>query len=166
MEIVFPLFAENKFSFNETNIGFIFTFIGLTVGFTQGVLVGKFVKKFGEIKTVYIAHFLMIFAYILLTIVPNVPLLVLVSGLLAIGIALNEPSLIALISRFGKKSQGVILGSTWSFDSFARMIGPGIAGFLFATVSKQLPFYVNATVLLVSFLILKMYLDRKNIQSL
>ncbi|KKQ84019.1 MAG: Major facilitator superfamily [Candidatus Woesebacteria bacterium GW2011_GWA1_38_8] len=153
LEIIFPLFAQKKFQFNETNIGFFFTLIGITVGFTQGVLVGKVVKRFGEVRTVAIAALCMIIGYSALAISPNVVLLGFSAVVLAFGIALNEPSLAALISSRSKESQGVTLGATWSFDSLARIIGPAFGGFLYASVGASFPFFINSLVLILSLLI-------------
>ena len=150
LEIIFPLFAQKKFQFNETNIGFFFTLIGITVGFTQGVLVGKVVKRFGEVRTVAIAALCMIIGYSALAISPNVVLLGFSAVVLAFGIALNEPSLAALISSRSKESQGVTLGATWSFDSLARIIGPAFGGFLYASVGASFPFFINSLVLILS----------------
>lgn len=153
LEIIFPLFAKDKFGFNETNIGYFFTLIGLTVGFTQGVFVGRVVKRFGEMKTVALATTCMILGYSALTLSPNVFLMGVSAVLLSFGIALNEPSLAALISSRSKESQGVTLGATWSFDSLARMIGPAFGGFLYAGVGMQFPFFANSMVLILSLLI-------------
>jgi multidrug resistance protein len=99
LEIIFPLFTQMKFGFNETNIGFFFTLIGITIGFTQGVLVGKLVKKLGDFKTIVIAHICMIIGYTALVLSPNIILLCVSGVILAMGIALNEPTLAALISK-------------------------------------------------------------------
>jgi multidrug resistance protein len=154
LEIVFPLFAQKKFQFNETNIGFFFTLIGVTVGFTQGVVVGKVVRLLGEVKTVGIATVCMIIGYSALTMSPNIVLLGLSAIILAFGLALNEPSLAALISGRSKEPQGVTLGATWSFDSLARIVGPAFGGFLFGSVGAQTPFFVNSLILIISLLIL------------
>jgi multidrug resistance protein len=164
LEITFPLFAERKFQFNETNIGFFFILIGVTVGFTQGVLVGKVVKRFGEIKTVAIAHIFMIIGYSAIVLSPSIFLMALSAVLLACGIALNEPSLVALISKQSKEAYGTTLGATWSFDSLARMIGPAFGGYLFASVAPQMPFYANSLLLIFSLFVLNSYVASKRLK--
>src|SRR3989304_1416061 len=161
LEIVFPLFAKEKFNFNETNIGFFFTLIGVVVGVTQGVLVGKAVKRFGEFKTITIAHVCMIVGYSALSLSPNLVFLVLSAIILAAGIALNKPSLAALISQRSKEAQGTTLGATWSFDSLARIIGPAFAGFLFGSVSSRAPFFSNSLMLIFSIYVLKIYASKE-----
>ena len=164
LEIIFPLFAERKFNFNATNIGFFFTLIGITVGVTQGVLVGKVVKRFGEVKTVAIAHICMIAGYSSIVLSPNVLLMAVSAVILACGIALNEPSLAALISNQSKEAQGTTLGATWSFDSLARMIGPAFGGYLFASVAPQMPFFGNSLILIFSLLVLNSYVASKKLK--
>lgn len=160
LEIIFPLFAGFRYHFNETNIGFFFTFIGIVVGLTQGVLVGKLVARFGEIKTIIIAHVCMIIGYIIISLAPSVITSLGSVMILAIGIALNEPSLMSLISQRSKEGEGITLGTMWSFDSLARVIGPSIGGFLYIRFVPPAPFWLNAVLLTGSLLILKIYISK------
>lgn len=164
LEITFPLFAKEKFQFNETNIGFFFTLIGVTVGVTQGVLVGKVVQRFGEIKTILVAHIFMIVGYSAIVLSPSVFLMALSGVLLACGIALNEPSLTALISSQSKEAQGTTLGATWSFDSLARMIGPAFGGYIFVAVAPQMPFFANSLILMFALLVLNFYVTTRKLK--
>lgn len=161
LEITFPLFSQQKFNFNETNIGFFFTFIGVIVGFTQGIIVGRLVKKFGELWAIIVAHISMIIGYIVIAFAPNIYLLVFAAMILAFGIALNEPSLAALISKKSTETHGVTLGTTWSMDSLARMIGPTIAGFIFGLSFPEIPFLLNSVILFLSLILLYLYTYRK-----
>ncbi len=83
LEIVFPLFGKLRFSFNESNIGFTFTFIGVIIALTQGLVVGKLVKKIGEAKTIIVAHIAMILGYALLGISHQIVYMLLAVGILA-----------------------------------------------------------------------------------
>lgn len=162
LEVAFPLYTERKFNFNETNIGYFFSLIGIVVGITQGLVVGKLVKMVGEYKTVIIAHANMMAGYLLMAFSPNIMILSLSGIILAIGIALNEPSLVSIISNRSKEAQGTTLGATWSFDSLARILGPALGGYLFYRFSTITPFIVNCLLLIVSsFLFRSFYLKNK-----
>ncbi|MGB1701335.1 MAG: MFS transporter, partial [Nannocystaceae bacterium] len=54
MESVFALFSQAAFGWQERHIGFYLGFIGVNIVITQGVLVGKFVDRFREAKTLAI----------------------------------------------------------------------------------------------------------------
>lgn len=161
LEIVFPLFAQLRFGFNETSIGFFFAFIGVMVAITQGVIVSKAVSSFGEVTTVIIAHLFMIFGYFIMAFATGIPILFLTAGILAMGIALNEPSLAALISKLSKEGQGTTLGATWGFDSLARIVGPALGGFIYGRISPLSPFLANSLFLILSLIVLKLYLSKK-----
>lgn len=161
LEIIFPLFAKYRFDFNQTTIGFFFTFIGVIIGLTQGIIVGKAVARLGETRTIILAHWLMIIGYLAIAFSFALPVLFISAAILALGIALNEPSLAALISRRSKEGQGTTLGATWSFDSLARIAGPALGGFLYVYFSIETPFLLNALFLVVSLFILNLYLIYK-----
>lgn len=161
LEIIFPLFAKYRFGFNQTTIGFFFTFIGVIIGLTQGVFVGKAVARLGEARTIILAHWFMIIGYLAIAFSFFLPMLFLSAAILAFGIALNEPSLAALISRRSKEGQGTTLGATWGFDSLARIAGPAVGGFFYVYSSIETPFFINALFLAVSLVILNLYLIYK-----
>ncbi len=159
LEIIFPLLAKSRLGFNETTVGFFFTFIGIIIGLTQGVLVGKAVSRWGEVWTIILAHCFMILGYLSLALSLSLTTVLMSATVLALGIALNEPTLAALISQRGKEGQGTLLGATWSFDSFARMIGPVLGGYLYTSFSSEMPFFLNSLLLVCSLLILKIYIS-------
>jgi DHA1 family tetracycline resistance protein-like MFS transporter len=97
-----------------------------------------------------------------LVIVPFARGLAVLSGAfaaLAIGLGLVQPALNSLISRrAGREEQGQVLGVTQSVGSLARVIGPPIAGYLFAGVGRGSPFLGGAVVVaLAFFLALKLF---------
>ena len=68
-------------------------------------------------------------------------------AVLAIGLGLIQPSLNSLISRrAGRDEQGQVLGVTQSVGSLARVIGPPLAGYLFAGLGRGSPFLGGAVV--------------------
>lgn len=162
LEAVFPLFAQVKFNLNETNIGFFFTFIGITVAITQGLVVGKAVTLFGEIKTIVIATIFMITGYVLVAISGDIIFLLISSGILAFGIALNDPTITSLISKQSREETGTILGLVWSIDSLANILGPAFGGFTYEKISASSPFFFNSTLLVFSvFVLINIFLSKK-----
>jgi MFS family permease len=51
-ETIFPLWTGERFGWGPREVGFSFTYLGLTVGLVQGVLVGRLVPRFGEARLV------------------------------------------------------------------------------------------------------------------
>lgn len=81
------------------------------------------------------------------------PLLVATSAL-ALGMGAMQPSLNSLISRRATaEAQGEVMGVAQSAASLARVIGPLIAGFLFAALGRNSPMLSGAVVVIVALLI-------------
>ncbi|QQS38910.1 MFS transporter [Candidatus Woesebacteria bacterium] len=158
LETTFPFFVNYRLNVKEANVGYIFTFIGLSVAVTQGFLVGRIVKKYGERSTIIIAQTLMVIAYLLIGFSPNILILLLISAILSVGLALNEPTLASLISRSSREGYGATMGVTWSFDSIARVGGPLLGGLLYAKFDYAIPFIVNSFLIGLSLFLFGCYL--------
>lgn len=144
-ESTFPLLAKHGFGFDEKNfnhrIGYLFTYAGVIAALVQGVI-GRLVKKFGEPKLIFIS--LIVFAVGLagLPFARNLPEILTILALLAIGSGLNRPPVFGLISlKSSPHEQGANLGVAQSFGSLARILGPIFASTLFF-VDMKLPYLI------------------------
>ena len=101
----------------------------------QGGLIGKLVKRFGELSLVIVG------AFCLPAVSLRCPLsgrrlvdwsaLLVGGGLFSIGNSLSAPSLTSLASKSaGADEQGSVLGVTQSVASLARAVGPALAAVL------------------------------------
>jgi len=73
---------------------------------------------------------------------------------------LTQPSLNSLISRrAGREEQGEVLGVSQSVGSLSRVLGPAVAGFLFAQFGRYAAFFWGA-VLVFAALLLSLMLVR------
>ncbi len=72
-----------------------------------------------------------------------------VTGLLAIGMGLFNPSVTSLVSRLaGADERGGIMGVSQSASSLARILGPAIAGAVFTLWGRNAPYYLGAALML------------------
>ena len=144
----------------------LFVFCGLISATVQGGMIGRLVKKFGEIKLITIS---LIFTAASLAVIPfikgNAELTggILLSGpglpwifmllalaLLAIGTSLTRPPLFGLLSNLtSANEQGATIGVAQSAGSLARILGP-----IFATTTLHyvpaLPYLVGTILLLIT----------------
>jgi MFS transporter, DHA1 family, tetracycline resistance protein len=151
METVFALYIDKVFHYTSKEAGYFFAFIGLISAVTQGLLIGKLSKRFGEKKLITAAMLIMGFSFILLPLANNVPLFVLFLGLIAFSLALNNPSVTSLVSKNASKDeQGGVLGINQSFSSLGRIIGPLWAGFAFDRFGVGIPFFSAGILLLIA----------------
>jgi DHA1 family tetracycline resistance protein-like MFS transporter len=134
MTTSFALFTMYRFGFDAAHNGYMFMFVGIVGAIIQGGLIGRLVKKFGELPLTVVGAFL--FAASLLAIPftsPQTGLLVLlaVGALFAVGNSFATPSLTSLASKSaGRGEQGGVLGVTQSVASLARAVGPTISAWL------------------------------------
>jgi len=135
MTTSFSLFTMFRFGYDAQHTGYLFAYVGILAVIVQGGLIGRLVKRFGELPLVIVGAFL--FAGSLFS-VPFVGpqtggLLALLvgGGLFSIGNSLSAPSLTSLASKsVGAADQGSVLGVTQSVASLARAVGPTLAALL------------------------------------
>ena len=147
-ENTFALFAEQKYDFHASTIGYIFAFIGIILVIVQGFLVGKTVKTLGEHHIVPISLAIVAIGLLMIPGVHSIPALLVANGVLAIGMGFNNPSLMSLISRYtAAEDQGGVLGLTQALSSLGRIVGPMWAGFAFDHISIAAPYWSSALVM-------------------
>jgi DHA1 family tetracycline resistance protein-like MFS transporter len=135
MTTSFSLYTMFRFGYDAQHTGYLFAYVGILAVIVQGGLIGRLVKRFGELPLVVVGAFL--FAGSLFA-VPFVGpqsgglLAMLVGGgLFSIGNSLSTPSLTSLASKsVGAAEQGTVLGVTQSVASLARAVGPTLAALL------------------------------------
>jgi DHA1 family tetracycline resistance protein-like MFS transporter len=145
MESTFALFGERRFDYDAVEIGLLFTYIGVLAAVGQGVLVGRVVRRWGEVR-VLIAGLIGTAAGLAVTGLAH-ELWVLLIGLLLLAVpsGLVFATTTALISlAAGEREQGAILGLNASVGSAARIAGPVVATLLFQHAGIAVPLMVGA----------------------
>jgi DHA1 family tetracycline resistance protein-like MFS transporter len=132
----FALFAERHLMwdghyFTPREIGFTFAGAGLVGALVQGGLMGKLVARLGE-GGLAVAGFIALGAgYIFLGFAETIAVLAVSTVLSAFGGSVVRPTLTALVTQLGGRSeQGAVLGLTQSLSSVAAICAPPIAGVL------------------------------------
>lgn len=148
-EAMFALFAEARFGFGATTIGYLFAGVGLVLAVVQGVLVGKIVPRIGERRLVPAAIVLMSAALAVQAAAPTVPWLVAGMMLLACGMGLHSPSMLSIVSRLASRTdQGSTLGLSQSLAALARIVGPIWGGLMFDRFGPVTPLQTSAVLML------------------
>lgn len=149
------VYAKDILHWTPANLGLFFLVVGLVDIITQGILSGKLISKFGEVKLVLAGliitgiaflgnAFLIVFPYTLFAFIAII--------IYAFGSGLVEPSLGSLISRAtGPREQGRVQGANQSLQSLTRITGPLIAASLYS-IMPNLPYISCALLSGVAFL--------------
>ncbi|HEX3884921.1 MAG TPA: MFS transporter [Stellaceae bacterium] len=160
MEATFALWAMRQFSWGPAQVGYIFTYVGVLLALMQGGAIGPLTKRLGEERLMLAGLGLIAVGLAILPSASGLVQLVVSTGLLAFGMGAMQPSLNSLISRrAGLDQQGETLGVAQSVSALSRVLGPALAGVLFAGLGAGSPF-VSGAVLVVAALVVGLRLPR------
>jgi DHA1 family tetracycline resistance protein-like MFS transporter len=147
VQAIFRLFTLDAFKMNVVGTGRVLGLVGLVSVIVQGGLIGKLNRRFGEIRLIAAALFLMAAGFVLqgLSVSLGVSTFILASAVTAAGTALHMPSVSSYISRrVGPDMQGATLGLMQSSGALARATGPLLWGLLYDSLGLRVPFYIGA----------------------
>ena len=147
-ETTFALLLNEKFSYDQTRVGYLFTYCGLLAAFIQGGAIGRLVKKLGERKLIASSLLIVAVSLAMLPYFPNLGGLLVGLGLFAAGSGVNRPPTFGLISLHTPESeQGATLGIAQSAGSLARIFGALFAPTMFY-IQPSLPYLICAALAL------------------
>jgi len=142
MTTSFSLYTMFRFGYGAHHNGYLFAYVGLVAVIIQGVLIGRLVKRFGELWLVIVgALFFAVSLFAVPFVGPNAGgllALLIGGGIFSLGNSLSTPALNSLASKsVGAAEQGSVLGVTQSVASLARAVGPSIAALLIHSTSPE-----------------------------
>ncbi|HEU4933306.1 MAG TPA: MFS transporter [Pyrinomonadaceae bacterium] len=161
MTTSFSLYTMFRFGYDAQHTGYLFAYVGLIAVIIQGGLIGRLVKRFGEIPLVIFGA--LCFAISLFAVpfvgpaAGGLGALLIGGGIFSMGNSLATPALTSLASKSaGPAQQGVVLGVTQSTASLARAVGPTLAALLISSSIAHLgadgvPHYMSDQSLFVTF---------------
>lgn len=153
METVFPLLTQRQFGWSATQNGYIFTYVGFLIVLMQGGLVGRLVKRWGERNLMLGGLVLLGFGLLMLIWSGSLATLLIAVGVLSIGDGAVTPTSSAVLSLLTPKDeQGEILGFSQGLGGLGRVLGPLIAGTLFA-LTPGAPFMAGSAFALLAILV-------------
>jgi MFS family permease len=126
---LFPLLCERRFNYTPDKIGLIFGFFGFTLALSQITVVRQLLKVFGDSQLALSGLVIMAFSIVTLAHIRTLPILLVSSGMLALGDGLATPTLTSLASKRGHSSaHGRSLGYLQGLGAVGRFLGPILAG--------------------------------------
>lgn len=145
METVFAWWAIAQFGWGPRPTGFVFFYVGLLSAMMQGGLIGPLARRLGEERLLLAGLGSIALGLVLMPFARTLPLLLVAITALALGMGATQPSINSLISRrAGTETQGEVMGVAQSAGSLSRVLGPIVAGALFAEFGRNSPFLWGA----------------------
>lgn len=147
----FQLFAgrPDGLSYNQSEIGLIFSFMGICNALVQIFLIRMFTKKLGEGRSLVLGCFIAVFGLGLIGFSTTTAMLMIVVAVLAVGNGLNNTVSVSMLSQnVAKDKQGTVLGVNQSLGSLARFFGPVWGGMMYEYVGYRFPFITGGLIML------------------
>ncbi len=181
MTTSFSLYTMFRFGYDAQHTGYLFAYVGIIAVIIQGGLIGRLVKRFGELPLVIVGAFCFAISLFAVPFVGpaagGLAALLIGGGVFSLGNSLATPALTSLASKsVGAEQQGTVLGVFQSAASLARAVGPIIAAILIASpiahmgadglphfmsdYSLFVTFWTGAAIMLLAFL-LAFYFSRR-----
>jgi MFS family permease len=166
---IFSLFADNVVFAEAANqerislyIGLMLAFLGVAQVFTQLRLVRPLVEKLGERRLMILGQVVLLLSFGLLAAFSNAVVVTLLLGTFAFGTGVSEPTMQALVTRFGGRNmRGHLLGLYQSARSLALIGGPIMAGAIYENIFPQAAFWAGTAVMGLALVGAVMLLNRE-----
>lgn len=166
---IFSLFADHVIFAEAANqerislyIGLMLAFLGIAQVITQLRLVRPLVARLGERRLLILGEFVLLLSFGLLAVFSDAITVTLLLGAFAFGTGVSEPTMQALVTRFGGRNmRGHLLGLYQSARSLALIGGPILAGWLYEDLFPQAVFWAGAAVMALALVGAMMLLNRE-----
>ncbi len=133
-EATFAMMVSAIYGYGPAGMGGLLAYAGLMQALVQGYLLGKVVKRIGEMMLIRGGMIALAIGLAPMASLSSHAMLFLLLALVAIGYGFASPSIASLISkRTERRLQGEVLGINQSALSLARIFGPIAAGFAYQT---------------------------------
>ncbi len=150
LEATFAIFCERRYHYRGREVGGLFTFIGVMMVLTQGMLVRRLVPKLGERALVIVGTLLMAAGMLAQALSWTLAPLLVALALTAVGNGFNNPSLSSLISRAaGGDQQGGVLGVAHALGALARVVGP-VVGITTLLLGDAVPYVIGGVTMVLA----------------
>ena len=152
-ESTLPLLLDRTFSYDETQLGYLFAYCGFIAAMVQGGLVGRLVKRFGEPTLISLSRIGVAVSLALIPLMSSLGAMLVALGLFAVFSGINRAPTMGMISMNAPDNeQGSTLGVAQSAGTLARIFGPIFATTLYM-VKPALPYMICAGVAVVASLL-------------
>ena len=141
LESMAPLLLSHEFGAPVLHISLVFACLGAVFVFTQGVLLGPLVDRFGEPRLVALGLIAMGLGLLAMVVAPSFAAFYGIVTCIGFGMGISFPTFTSLFSQACEPSQrGELLAESQAMAMTGRMLGPWVAGEVVERVSYTAPF--------------------------
>ena len=156
---VFVLYTTFRYSWNEKTIGMALAVVGIASMFASAVLVGPFVKQFGERRSLFAGLLFGAVGFALFGWAPKGWIFMAAIPINCLWSLAGPPSQSLMTQRVSPSEQGELQGALGSLRGIAMVIGPGMFSGMFAIFIAPgksfpgAPWYLAAFLLVASLVV-------------
>ncbi|HSX39951.1 MAG TPA: MFS transporter [Candidatus Saccharimonadales bacterium] len=155
----FPVYLIRKFELNQSEIGFLFAYVGIWIAITQGGIIRIVSKKFTPQKILPITLLGLAISFIVLLFPSRRLDLYIILPLIAVFQGLIQPMSTSMLSGMAdEKSQGEVMGVNQSIQAIGFMIPPIIDGFL-TSLNIAFPIIAGSICTLLAWLVFDFFFN-------
>jgi MFS family permease len=145
LEAMFPLYAERRLAWDALGTGLFLGYLGVVMGVTQGLMVGRLARIVGEVPLVMVGLSLTGAAMVMLARSHSVTMVVLLGFAIAVGNGLYLPSFTSLYSKNcgAEHESGEYLAHSQSMLQTGRGIGFLWGGWALERINVDAPFLLG-----------------------
>jgi len=145
IEVMFGLWAHDRFGWGAAEIGRCFAIAGAISAFNQLFLSGRLSERFGEAQMLAVGMAMTVVSCLLQPFSNGILMTTALISITAAGQSIAFPNVVALISRSSDPSrQGQVLGFNNATGALGRITGPFLASLAFTNISPDLPYFAAA----------------------
>jgi MFS family permease len=153
MNAVMALFLAARFGVTERSIGVFYFAVGLVSVVMRGLILGKLVQRFGEVRVLRLGALLLGTGMIAAPFAASPAQFLVAILLIPSGTAMLFPSTTSLISRYADPDHvGQTMGVQQAFGGVSRLLGPVWAGATFQHFGEPVPFWLAGGLVLATAL--------------
>jgi MFS transporter, DHA1 family, tetracycline resistance protein len=164
---MFSLYAYHQLNFTAQQTGYFLALAGLLGVIWQGGVIGPLVKRLGERRALLIGLASSVIGLFTIAIVDVWWKLIFVAIFFSFGTGVTRPSITSLITQAAPpERRGGVLGVTSSIESFSRIIGPLMGGWIIGALHPTWMGLVGGALALIAVMLaLTARYESKNFQS-
>ena len=148
---IMALYLEDVFGITEESIGWFYVAVGAVSVVMRGLILGKLVKRFGEVRTLRLGALSLGLGMFGVTFAANPWIFALALLFVPTGTALLFPCTTSLVTRYAKQDHvGQTVGVQQAFGGMSRLLAPIWAGIVFEQVGVREPFWIGGTLVLLT----------------
>ncbi|MEM9554591.1 MAG: MFS transporter [Acidobacteriota bacterium] len=150
---IMALYLDARFGIDEQQIGFFYLAVGAVSVVMRGLLLGKLVRRIGEVRTLRLGALCLGLGMLGITFAVEPWMFAVVLVLVPAGTAMLFPSTTSLISRYADPDEvGQTMGVQQAFGGISRLTAPIWAGAVFQHMGIREPFWIGGALVLLTAL--------------